>query len=319
MAITTQRSPHNPIVHPGINERIGGNINGPSLIRVPEWVENPLGRYYLYFAHHQGKYIRLAYADNLLGPYKVYGPGVLDIEDTPFTKHIASPDVHVDHDINAVRMFYHGKEFIGRKPDSIGQTTCHAQSLDGLDFTSDRVCVGPSYLRMVRLKDYTYGFRGLADRLLWRTQNDRTLFEPGPSIKIESEEYTPKEQITKENKKNPDFPIFRMRHTALVLRDHNLDIYYSNTGDCPERIKRTTVDLSSDWTEWQGSAPIEILCPETDYEGVNQPNLPSDGGVSHDPVRQVRDPYVYVEGDRSYLVYSVAGEMGLGIAELIEN
>ncbi|NET62179.1 MAG: hypothetical protein F6K47_40550, partial [Symploca sp. SIO2E6] len=34
----------------------GSNINGPSLIRVPEWIENPLGRYYLYFAHHQGKY-----------------------------------------------------------------------------------------------------------------------------------------------------------------------------------------------------------------------------------------------------------------------
>ena len=30
------------------------NINGPSLVRVPEWVEDPLGKYYLYFAHHRG-------------------------------------------------------------------------------------------------------------------------------------------------------------------------------------------------------------------------------------------------------------------------
>lgn len=27
--------------------RDGENINGPSLIRVPAWVKNPLGRYYL--------------------------------------------------------------------------------------------------------------------------------------------------------------------------------------------------------------------------------------------------------------------------------
>ena len=47
------------------------NIQGPSLIEVPDWVEDPLGRYYLYFADHKGLYIRLAYADNPLGPWTV--------------------------------------------------------------------------------------------------------------------------------------------------------------------------------------------------------------------------------------------------------
>ena len=42
----------NPIVTPALDESIGANINGPSLLRVPEWLPNPLGRYYLYFAHH---------------------------------------------------------------------------------------------------------------------------------------------------------------------------------------------------------------------------------------------------------------------------
>ena len=42
-----------PIIHPGMDDRIGANINGPSVICVPDWVEAPLGRYYLYFAHHR--------------------------------------------------------------------------------------------------------------------------------------------------------------------------------------------------------------------------------------------------------------------------
>jgi len=52
--------------------RMGANVNGPSLIRAPAWLPNPLGRYYLYFAHHQGAYIRLAYADRLEGPWRTY-------------------------------------------------------------------------------------------------------------------------------------------------------------------------------------------------------------------------------------------------------
>ena len=64
----------NPIVTPG--DRIGENINGPSVIRVPDWVEDPLGRYYCYFAHHAGSFIRLAYADDMAGPWEIYDPGV---------------------------------------------------------------------------------------------------------------------------------------------------------------------------------------------------------------------------------------------------
>ena len=36
-----------------------------SVVKVPAWVEAPLGRYYMYYAHHHGQYIRLAYADRL--------------------------------------------------------------------------------------------------------------------------------------------------------------------------------------------------------------------------------------------------------------
>ena len=52
------RFAENPIVVPASSATLGNNINGPSLIRVPDWVDHPLGRYYLYFAHHGGKFRR---------------------------------------------------------------------------------------------------------------------------------------------------------------------------------------------------------------------------------------------------------------------
>jgi hypothetical protein len=43
-------------------------------------VSGRLGKCYLYFADHKGRYIRLAYADNVLGPWKVHVPGSLQLE-----------------------------------------------------------------------------------------------------------------------------------------------------------------------------------------------------------------------------------------------
>lgn len=301
MSLTVTRSPHNPIVHPEMDERIGGNINGPSLLHVPDWIDKPLGRYYLYFAHHQGQFIRMAYADDLLGPYTVYSPGVLDISVTRFPKHIASPDVHIDHENHVLRMWYHGAGFTGEKPDYLGQSTCYAESSDGLNFETDHVCLGPSYMRVIQYDGYTYGFGGGGGRDIWRTKADRSLFERGPVLDIEDEEFTSGDADV----------VYRMRHPAFHLQGDELDIYYSNIRDQPERIKRTTVDLRPDWTQWRGTKPVEVLRTETDYEGVGEPLEPSFGGASHDPVHQVRDPYIYLEDNRVYLVYSVAGEKAL--------
>ena len=116
IAMRVKRFRSNPIVYPGMGGRIGSNINGPSLIRVPDWFPNPLAKYYLYFAHHQGRYTRLAYADRLRGPWKVYTPGTLNIRQTPCVGHIASPDAHVDHKNRRIIMYYHGP-IAGHLPD----------------------------------------------------------------------------------------------------------------------------------------------------------------------------------------------------------
>ncbi len=317
MPITASRSPHNPIITPNSDESILGNINGPSLIRVPDWVTDPLGNYYLYFAHHQGKFIRMAYADSLLGPYTVHTPGVLQIENTDFERHIASPDVHVDDDAKTIRMFYHGAGFTGIKHANLNQNTCYAGSGDGLSFTCERVCLGPSYMRVWKWQEVWYGFGGGGGRNVWRTDDFRKSFAPGKVLEIDNEGYTPPSMI-QESKADPDTLTYRMRHVAVDLDGDNLHIYFSNVGDHPERIKRTTVNLTEDWTAWHGTTSVEVLKTETDYEGVNEPDKPSSGGGSHEPVHQVRDPFLFREGGHKYLVYSIAGEKGLGITGIYE-
>ena len=45
-----------PIITPDLDPSLEPNIQGPSLIKVPEWVPGRLGGYYLYFANHKGRY-----------------------------------------------------------------------------------------------------------------------------------------------------------------------------------------------------------------------------------------------------------------------
>ena len=128
-----------PIIVPDMDGRMGDNINGPSLVRTPSWLDAPLGRYCLYFADHKGTYIRLAAADELCGPWRMHEPGALDVAQSHFPAtfaevpghrypHVASPDVHVDEAAREVRMYYHGQ-----MPDG-PQVTRVAVSGDGLHF-----------------------------------------------------------------------------------------------------------------------------------------------------------------------------------------
>lgn len=267
--------------------RMGSNINGPSLIRAPEWVENPLGRYYLYFAHHQGGYIRLAYADSVEGPWRVHEPGTLQLSESHFSRHIASPDVHVDHEQRQIRMYYHGVE------EGKGQMTRVALSSDGLRFTAREEILGVSYFRVFRWDGWWYalGMPGI----FYRSKDGLTGFERGQKLFTDD-----------------------MRHTALKLDGSTLSVFYSNVGDCPERILLSTIDLTPDWRQWQASEPATVLAPEMEWEGANLPLEPSIRGWAPQPVRQLRDPAIFREDGRTYLLYSVAGEHGIAIAEVTE-
>lgn len=305
-----------PLITQDMDDRLGTNINGPSLIRVPEWLDEPLGKYYLYFAHHQGQFIRLAYADEVDGPYTVYRPGVLAIDDTSFSHHIASPDVHVNDDERKIEMHYHGCGCTRENSFSYGQLTCYAESTDGLSFATDHTYLGPPYLRTLKWGEWYYGFSGGHWRRFCRSRDRRTAFEEGPALEIEGEDFTDFSTYDADDPEAP--PVYRMRHPAFHRRGTDLDIYYSCIGDRPERIKRTTIDLKAEWDDWRGAAPVEVIQSEKPWEGVNEPLVPSDGGSMHEPVHELRDPYVHEEDGHVYLFYSVAGEQGIALAEIIE-
>jgi hypothetical protein len=78
----------------------------------------------------------------------------------------------------------------------------------------------------------------------------------------------------------------------------------------------TEIDMTPDWGSWSASPPRVFLKPETGYEGVALPIIPSQVGSSPKPENGLRDPAIYREGDHVYLLYSVEGERGIAIAEL---
>ena len=146
------------------------NINGPSVLRVPEWVADRLGKYYLYFAHHKGTSIRLAYADQIIGPWFIHPQPVLTLEQSLFVTedldpksrsywvngpdylyaHIASPDVHVDQHAKRILIFFHGL-----LPDGDQQTRL-AISENGRCFSAAPPLLGPSYLRAFQWRERWY-------------------------------------------------------------------------------------------------------------------------------------------------------------------
>ncbi|MBT3274654.1 MAG: hypothetical protein HN368_15965 [Spirochaetales bacterium] len=286
----------NPIIFSGLSPEIGENINGPSLIQVPAWVRNPLAKYYLYFAHHQGQFIRMAFADDLHGPWKCREGGVLGLGDTMFEHHIASPDVHLDEESRQIVMYFHGVMPRG-STDFAGQRTAVAVSEDGLVFRQfGSASIGPFYFRVFRYKGAVYAVA------------KTTLQDGGGELLSSRDGFSPFTKIK-------DIIPF-MRHAAVILNDDRFVIFYSRCEDRPERILCSEIMLNGDPANWMVSEPIDVLSPHEIYEGGELPLEKSQFGAVHEAVRQLRDPAVYRENGRIYLVYSCAGEQGIAACEI---
>lgn len=288
------RFEENPLLTPETAEEIGTNINGPSVIQVPEWIPNPLGTYYLYFANHGGTYIRLAYADNLRGPWKVYAPGTLHIEDTRFTDHIASPDVHVDEKHNHIRLYFHGCcGPFEHSSGSYNQVTDVATSTDGLQFTVQETTLGNSYFRVWEYEDKYYAIA-----------NDGYLYQSSDPLQ-------PFDRL------HELFP--HNRHFGIRKTDQDtLQLFLTRRGDRPERIQVVELDLAQPINEWVPNPhpPESVLWPKHRYEGGDVPVSTSSVGAADERVQALRDPTIFEEDGRTYIFYAIAGERGIAGGEI---
>lgn len=319
-SVRVERLVDRPIIGPELHPSIGTNIQGPSLIRMPDWVEDALGEYYLYFADHKGRYIRLAHADDLLGPWRIHEPGSLRIEDSHFlteppevppeqleqlreelaargvrlshdlltdvtTPHIASPDVHVDPENRRIVTYFHGLDGVGRQVSRV------ATSTNGIDFQARPEVLGRTYMRVFAHDGYAYALAMPGQ--FYRSRDPLGGFEEGPLLF------------------NRD-----MRHAALLVRGDTLFVFWTQVGHAPERVLVSTIDISGDWRTWSESGGVEVLRPERDWEGADAPLEPSVRSTAYGHVNQLRDPAIFEEDGRIFLLYAVAGESGIAIAEV---
>jgi len=272
----------------------GININGPSLIGMPDWAPGRLSAYYLYFADHGGSYIRLACAESIQGPWRIHPGGVLSLDQCPFIKdHIASPDVHVDPRNRRFVMYFHGPAKGGE-----GQMTFAATSGDGLHFHPLSEPLGPSYARFFHHEQWWYGLLGTGAVTVFRSRTGISDFERGP--------------VVQGGMKRLPTP----RHLALQKSGRWLRVFYTRRGDAPERILHGTIDLAEDWRNWTVRGETELLRPQTDFEGAGLPVRPSRDGAAQGKENALRDPAIFEENGRTWLLYAVAGESGIALAEI---
>jgi hypothetical protein len=128
----------------------------------------------------------------------------------------------------------------------------------------------------------------------YRSNDGMHGFEPGPNLF------------------NPN-----MRHSAVMKRGGELRVFWTQVGEAPERILLSRIDLTGDWYGWKASPPTEILRPERSWEGADAALVPSMRSTAYGQVNQLRDPAIFEENGRVYLLYAIAGESGIAIAEIL--
>ena len=191
-------------------------------------------------------------------------------------------------------MYYHGRDIASGRPGGPAQYSRVALSRDGLSFEAREELLGRPYMRLFQWDGWHYALA--MPGVLYRSRDGLTGFEEGPTL----------------------FPS-TMRHSALKLDGDRLSVFFTQAGDCPERILLSEIRLAGDWRSRQAGEPVTVLEPEEEYEGGHLALEPSKRGLVMGPVRQLRDPAIYREDGRTYLLYSVAGEYGIAIAELLED
>ncbi|NLM78673.1 MAG: hypothetical protein GX173_11410 [Ruminococcaceae bacterium] len=289
-----ERFPENPLITPASDDSIGTNINGPSVVRIPSFVQKPLAQYYMYFAHHSGQHIRLAYADQPRGPWQIYRPGVLPLSQleaiSGFYGHIASPDIYVNEEQNKIFMYFHALHH--DRPD---QCSGIAVSEDGLNFRLyHQQPINKFYMRLLPWKGLYFAI----------SKNDNI----SGRLSVCKTPYGPFEKVC-------DL-IPNMRHAAWLVAHDQPYLLYTVVGECPECISIVPLSLSVQPPYPCELGPSTIIArPHCGWEGLDYPLCPSRFGAQND-VNQLRDPFALQDNGQDYLYYAYAGENGIAGARL---
>jgi hypothetical protein len=331
----------------------GANIDGPSIIRVPDWI-SPSNRpaatanYYLYFANHEGTYIRMAWAAELEGPWTLFnvgknntesvGQGVLDLNlggnntisignGIVIKSHVASPDVHVDDINQQIVMYFHCR--VDVNGTKLNQKSLVATSADGLNFNMPveggqpghgimPVILGESYFRVFSYAGGLYALSGGGN--VYQAPNATEPWSPPAGFDFRNELWTRfgSQSPFQRDLDSAGLRRLAVRHTAVRVVGDTLEVFYTRKGDAPERVFYSTIDLSvGSPAKWDPTyPPVEILRPEEIWEGVNDPLTASIDGMAPENVNQLRDPALYEENGQLYLFYTGRGEDAIGLVRL---
>ncbi|MDF7809162.1 hypothetical protein P4E94_17075 [Pontiellaceae bacterium B12219] len=332
----------------GATEKEGENINGPSVIRIPDWIApehraDPSAIYYLYFAHHDGEYIRMAWAADIAGPWSLYDVGtgvslgdrgVLDLGGTTMDvgngivipdNHLASPNAHVDDVNQRIILYFHngpgltvdGEELTG------AQKTFVATSDYGLEFAGnvEPVFLGNSYFAVFHYDGNIYALDNGAS--IYKARDASNPWTPPSGWDFNADLWLNGGNAYEEDLADDGYDSgdLRVRHTGVWVDGDTLYTFYSRRGVTPpERLMLSVTDLSasSNYEDWDPSyPPEEIYRAQPGWEGGQFEILDSETSAAPENVNQLRDPYPFVDADGSmYLFYAGCGEDALGVVHL---
>ena len=307
------------------------NINGPSVLRMPDWAAGKQAALHMYFGHHKGKSLRLAYADRLQGPWAMHPDPVMPLADSLFEPvdpapdpalaapdwvealggdylyaHVASPDFHIDEPNRRIIMYYHG---LLRNGD---QQTRLATSADGLDFTPRAPLLGPPYFRATRLDGVIY-------LSMWEGRLGRMRSWEGPvelAPRIHDGDHLPPHVSGRDPGQPGRSGGRQIRHGHIFAHDGRLHMTFSRIGDGPERCLHCEVVPADDWADWRFGPVSELLRPAPGWEGGDLPMRPSIMGTAMERLHELRDPALFTDNGQVYMAYCGGGESGLGIAKV---
>lgn len=281
------RLPSNPLIFSRREGNWKDNINGPSVIKSPLFLQTKQGcKYLMYFASHSGLHIRLATSDAIEGPWKIQNHSCLQLPKLRKANHIASPDVHVDHEKQIIKMYCHVAY-------EEGQKTFLATSGDGWNFSFHSLePLGPFYMRVFQKDGEYFAFERYGK--LMRSKTDTIPFQM-TSFRL------------------PD----QVRHVSVEKYASILRVYFSEVGDAPERIKMRCIFWNSSSPEQSlYSSKVTLLVPQEIYEGSEIRVAPSQEGAATGLVNQLRDPFFFSDSGRRFLFYACGGESGIAVVEL---